>query len=206
MHMNQSITTILFEDTTLRLVPHYPDNGFRFYVSNDGKTGLRISPDGAQTLVNATSTTCENCKIKSDAKRKQRYLQFKNAFGNKKHILTSRAVYLAWSGQCIPPSHQIHHLTGIVTDNCIDNLLCVHFRQHMFVTDVRQKALQTVVPDGDLYCFTYERLRELQDPHTLSDEQFKTELEAIREKGFHKVDPEDRMNYEITHHVEFLEH
>ena len=202
----QSITTILFEDTTLRLVPHYPDNGYRFYVSNDGKIGLRIAPDGGQTLVNATPTTCINCKIQSDANRVQRYLMFKNAWGNAKHTLVSRAVYLAWSGQPIPPNHQIHHLTGIVTDNRFDNLLCVHFRKHRLVADKRQKALRTVVPDGDLYCFTYERLRELQDPDNLSDEQFQTELEAIRAKGFHKVDPEAQMNYEITHHVEFLEH
>ena len=201
-----SIITILFEDTTLRLVPHNPDNGYRFYVSNDGKIGLRITPDGTQTLIDGTANTCVNNKVQSNAKRKQRYLQFKHAFGNSKSILTSRAVYLAWSGQPIPPNHQIHHLTGIVTDNCINNLLCVHFREHRLVADMRQKALRTVVPDGDLYCFTYERLRELQAPRSLSDEQFQAELEAIRAKGFHKVDPEDQMNYEITHHVEFLEH
>lgn len=201
-----SIITILFEDTTLRLVPHSPDNGYRFYVSNDGKIGLRIAPDGGQTLVNATTSTSINSKIQYNANRVQRYLMFKNAWGNSKHTLVSRAVYLAWSGQPIPPNHQIHHLTGIITDNCINNLLCVHFREHRLVTDMRQKALRTVVPDGDLYCFTYDRLRELQAPDNLSDEQFQAELEAIRAKGFHKVDPEAQMNYEITHHVEFLEH
>lgn len=202
----QSITTILFEDTTLRLVPHNPDNGYRFYVSNDGKIGLRIAPDGTQTLVNATPTTCINCKIQSNAKRVQRYLQFKHAIGYNKSILTSRAVYLAWSGQPIPPNHQIHHLTGVVTDNCIDNLLCVHFHKHHYVADMRQRALRTVVPDGDLYCFTYERLRELQDPDNLSNEQFQAELEAIRAKHFRKVDVEAMMNEEIEKHVEFLEH
>ncbi len=201
-----SIITILFEDTTLRLVPHNPDNGYRFYVSNDGKIGLRIAPDGGQTLVNATTSTSINSKIQYNANRVQRYLMFKNAWGSGKHTLVSRAVYLAWSGRPIPPNHQIHHLTGIITDNCINNLLCVHFREHRLVTDMRQKALRTVVPDGDLYCFTYERLRELQDPHTLSDEQFQAELEAIRAKHFHKVDPEAMMNEEIEKHVEFLEH
>ncbi len=202
----QSITTILFEDTTLRLVPHYPDNGYRFYVSNDGKIGLRIAPDGTQTLVDGSPTTCVGCKVQSNANRVQRYLQFKHAFGSNKQILTSHAVYLAWSGQPIPPNHQIHHLTGIVTDNRFDNLLCVHFRRHYLVADKRQKALRTVVPDGDLYCFTYERLRELQDPDNLSDEQFQTELEAIRAKHFRKVDVEAMMNEEIEKHVEFLEH
>jgi len=164
-------------DTPLRLVPHDPGNGYRFYVSNDGTIGLRIAPDGTQTIVNATPTTCENSKIQSDALRVQRYLQFCDAFGYHKHILVSHAVYLAWSGQRIPLYHQIHHLSGITTDNLIDNLLCVHVREHSSVADVRQRALKAIVPDGDLLAwFTYARLRELQDPRTMTDTEFRREL------------------------------
>ena len=99
-----------------------------------------------------------------------------------------------------------HHLIENLLDYRPENLLCWLSRAEHSKADKRRRALEAVVPDGDLYCFTYERLRELQDPRTLSDEQFQTELEAIRAKGFHKVDVEDQMNYEITHHVEFLEH
>ena len=35
------------------------------------------------------------------------------------------------------------------------------------------------------HLFAYERLRELQDPRTMNDADFETELEAIRKKGFH---------------------
>ena len=100
-----------------------------------------------------------------------------------------------------------HHLIENPLDYRPENLLCWLTRSEHSKADKRRRALEAVAPDGNLYdCFTYERLRELQDPRTLSDEQFKAELEAIRAKGFHKVDIEAKMNYEITHHVEFLEH
>ena len=172
---------INFNGTLLRRIPHAPDSGEQFYVSSDGKIGLHVAPDGVQTVVNATPTTCVNSTNQSNANRKQRYLQFKHAFGKDKHILVSHAVYLAWSGQRIPLYHQIHHLNGIVTDNYIDNLLCVLISQHYRIADVRQRALETIVPDGDLTCFSYQELRRLQDPRTLSDEDFRKELSKIIE-------------------------
>ena len=99
-----------------------------------------------------------------------------------------------------------HHLIENPLDYRPENLLCWLSRSEHSKADKRRRALESVAPDGNLYdCFTYERLRELQDPRILSDEQFQAELEAIRAKGFHKVDVEDQMNYEITHHVEFLD-
>lgn len=172
---------INFNGTLLRRIPHVPDNGYHFYVSCDGEIGLRVAPDGVQTVVNATPTTCANSTNQSNANRKQRYLQFKDAFGFHNPILVSHAVYLAWSGQRIPLYHQIHHLNGIVTDNYIDNLLCVLISEHYRIADVRQRALETIVPDGDLTCFSYQELRRLQDPRTLSDEDFRKELSKIIE-------------------------
>ena len=193
--MNQIIyPVILHEGTPLHLVPHYPDNGYRFYVAHDGRIngdmcGIRIAPNGGQTLVKATPSTCFNCKIKSDANRKQRYWKFRHPWNDNEQILVSHAVYLAWSGESIPLYHQIHHLNGITIDNCVDNLLCVHFREHRLVSDVRQKAIRTVVPDKDLSIIPYDRLRQLQDPRVLTDEEFSKELESIRAQGYHRVAP-----------------
>ena len=101
---------------------------------------------------------------------------------------------------------QCHHLINNPLDYRPENLLCwLTFSEHR-KADNRRKDLESVGPDGDLHCFTYERLRELQDPRTLSDEQFQAELEAIRAKHFRKVDVEAMMNEEIEKHVEFLEH
>ena len=176
--MNTSIfPTKIYDGVPLRLVPHAPDNGYQFYVSDDGKIGLRISPNGVETRINATPTTCENCRILSDAKRKQRYLQFKDAFGYHNPILASHAVYSAWTGKPVPLYHQIHHLNGITTDNRFDNLLCVLFREHRSIADARQSAIKAAVPDGDLTRVPYDVLRRLQDPHVLSDDEFPAELQ-----------------------------
>ena len=192
-----------FNGTPLRLVPCEQDNGYRFFVSKDGKIGLRIAPSGVETLQNATAATCENCKVKYNANRKQRYLKYRHPWNTNKQILVSHAVYLAWSNKPIPPGHQIHHLNGITTDNCFDNLLCVLIPEHR-IADNRQRALKTVVPDGDLHLFSYERLRELQDPRTMSDTDFQRELDLLRKDGFHR-DPrssDEIMLHEMTHHME----
>ena len=192
-----------FNGTPLRLVPCEQDNGYRFFVSKDGKIGLRIAPSGVETLQNATAATCENCKVKYNANRKQRYLKYRHPWNTNKQIFVSHAVYLAWSNKPIPPGHQIHHLNGITTDNCFDNLLCVLIPEHR-IADNRQKALKIVVPDGDLYLFSYERLRELQDPRVTSDEQFQRELDLLRKDGFHRDtrSSDEIMLYEMTHHME----
>ena len=192
-----------FNGTPLRLAPCEQDNGYRFFVSKDGKIGLRIAPSGVETLQNATAATCENCKVKYNANRKQRYLKYRHPWNTNKQILVSHAVYLAWSNKPIPPGHQIHHLNGITTDNCFDNLLCVLIPEHR-IADNRQRALKTVVPDGDLHLFSYERLRELQDPRTMSDTDFQRELDLLRKDGFHR-DPrssDEIMLHEMTHHME----
>ena len=133
------MTIIDYNGIPLHLVPHEPDNGNRFYVSNDGTLGLRIAPNGTETLLNATPTTCVNSSNKTDAKRKQRYLQFKDAFGYHKPILVSHAVYLAWSGKPILSGHQIHHLNGITTDNRLENLVCVSKPEHRLYDTVQSE-------------------------------------------------------------------
>ena len=119
--MNQSINPIkIYEGKLLHLVPHEPDNGYHFYVSDDGKIGLRIAPNGVETVVNATPTTTENSKNPYNAKRKQRYLHFAGAWNTNEHILVSHAVYRAWVGPFNKPC--IDHKNGVTTDNRWQNL------------------------------------------------------------------------------------
>ncbi|MBR6304268.1 MAG: HNH endonuclease [Paludibacteraceae bacterium] len=176
--MNPSIfPTKIYDGVPLRLVPHAPDNGYLFYVSDDGKIGLRIAPNGKQAIVNATTDTTPNSKY--NANRKQRYLTFRHPWNDNEQILVSHAVYRAWSGKPVPLYHQIHHLNGITTDNRFDNLLCVLFREHRSIADVRQRDIQAAVPNGDLTRVSFDVLRRLQDPRVLSDDEFPAELQTL---------------------------
>lgn len=136
------------------------------------------------------------------------YLQIASNIARKCHILRAMAFYgeresfidrkgKTYCGQC-------HHLNGDITDHRKDNILAWLSRPQHRIADTRQKVLRTVVPDGDLHLFTYQRLRELQDPRVTSDEKFQSELEALRQKGFHR-DPrttDEIMQYEMSHHME----
>ena len=84
-----------------------------------------------------------------------------------------------------------HHLVPNLLDYRPANLLCWLTRQQHGTADYRQRALKTVVPNGNLYLFSFERLRQLQDPRVTSDIDFERELAAIRAKGYHIGPPLD---------------
>ena len=120
-------SSFLFNNVEVRYVATCPETGISFYVNNGqgGVIGVRVYSDGRKVLVNAFATTRENSKNVYDAKRKQRYLNFRNAFGHKKHILASHAVYMAWRNKEIPAGMTIDHIDGCTTNNYIGNLRCI---------------------------------------------------------------------------------
>jgi len=101
-----------------------------------------------------------------------------------------------------PYGANCHHLIPDKLNYRPANLLCWLTREQHRIADRRQKALKTVVPDGDLHLFSYERLRELQDPRVTSDEQFQRELDLLRKDGFHRDPSFDQMEYDMTHRME----
>lgn len=96
----------------------------------------------------------------------------------------------------------VHHLISEPMNFCADNLLFWLTGAEHYIADRRQRALQSVVPDGNLHVFTYDRLRTLQDPRVTSNEQFEMELAKIKKAGFRIEDPEARMENETTRHME----
>lgn len=75
-----------------------------------------------------------------------------------------------------------HHLIEDPLNYAPENLLCwLDYSTHR-KADNRRRALEAIVPDGDLHCIPYARLRYLQDPRTLSDEDFQKEIEYLREE------------------------
>ena len=89
-----------------------------------------------------------------------------------------RPTYVSKKGE-IKPYH-CHHLNGDLEDHRKDNLLAwLHPSEHR-IADARQRALKTVVPNGNLVGFDYAVLRELQDPRTMSDADFNNRMEYLR--------------------------
>ena len=109
---------------TTKIVPREGKNGIRFFVSDDGQEAYKILANGTRINVRATPTTSPNSRVLNNARRKQRYLQFKHALGADKNILVSHAVHLAWIGP-IPEGYVVDHLNGITTDNRAENLQAI---------------------------------------------------------------------------------
>ena len=73
-----------------------------------------------------------------------------------------------------------HHLIQDPLNYRPENLLCWLSRPEHSIADRRRRALESLVPDGDLYLLSYEYLRYLQDPRILSDDDFEKQLAALR--------------------------
>ena len=140
-------SSFLFNNVRVAYVGTNPENNISFYANNGqgGVIGVSVYPDGRKVLKNATATTCENSQVEYNAKRKQRYLHFKHAFGQRKQILASHAVYIAWRKKEIPAGMTIDHIDGCTTNNDIRNLRCVsdsiNLRDGGFLSKLRNKGI-----------------------------------------------------------------
>ena len=84
---------------------------------------------------------------------------------------------------------ECHHLNGDITDHRKANILAWLPRPVHDIANARQDRLQELVPNGDLRGFDYSILRELQDPRTMSDEDFQSRLAYIRHMRECHFDP-----------------
>ena len=153
-----------------RLVDIHPETGIAFYVNNGhgGVIGVQVLPNGTKRLMNATATTCPNSAYSYNAKRKQRYLQFRDAFGVHKSIIASHAVYIAWCGRPIAPGMTIDHINGCTTDNRFENLRqvsnAVNSRDGAFLRKLKKAGIDpTTVPRWMLlrYFVRMAKVREI---------------------------------------------
>ena len=113
-------SSFLFNNVEVTYVGTCPETGISFYCSLEHNYGVRVYPDGRKVFENANFTTYENSKNPYDAKRKQRYMHFRNAFGHCKGILVSHAVWMA-ADHDDPTGMTIDHIDGCTTNNFIGN-------------------------------------------------------------------------------------
>ena len=160
-------SSFLFNNVLVRYVGTCPETGMSFYINNGqgGVIGVRVYPDGRKKLLNAKTDTTENCKVAYNAKRKQRYLLFANAFGHQKQILASHAVWMA-AGRTIPAGMTIDHIDGCTTNNYIGNLRCVsneiNNRDGGFLRKLRNKGFNTSRIDRSILLRYFDRMAQLK--------------------------------------------
>ena len=160
-------SSFLFNNVLVRYVGTCPETGMSFYINNGqgGVIGVRVYPDGRKKLLNAKTDTTENCKVAYNAKRKQRYLLFANAFGHQKQILASHAVWMA-AGRTIPAGMTIDHIDGCTTNNYIGNLRCVsneiNNRDGSFLRKLRNKGFNTSRIDRSILLRYFDRMAQLK--------------------------------------------
>ena len=82
-----------------------------------------------------------------------------------------------------------HHLIPNVLDFKPANLLCWLTREQHAIADSRQRVLKTIVPEGDLRGFDYDILREMQDPRTMTQDEFNRRMEYLRVMRQCEFDP-----------------
>ena len=169
-------------------------------------------PDGY--FLNAKGQKVAHCfspahlKIPNDPTRKtgKLYPYLRETAGSKAcHLLMALAFYgdrptdPTTGKPCV-----CHHLIPDPLDYKPANLLCWLTRAEHMEADRRQRALKKVVPEGNLHLFTYERLRELQDPRTMSRERFEIKLAALERLNFRfdNLSFDSRMSRDMSRHQE----
>ena len=161
-------SSFLFNNVRVRYVGTCPETGISFYCNNGqgGVVGVRVYRDGRKVLENATTDTTPNSKRAYDAKRKQRYLKFKDAFGHHKGIFAAHAVYIAWRKKLIPAGKTIDHIDGITFNNYFRNLRCIskklNCRDGGFLRKLRHKGFNTARIERAYLLRFYKRMAKLK--------------------------------------------
>ena len=128
--------------------------------------GVKVYPNGQALQLNATAINTPNNKIHYNAVRKQRYLQFKHAFGKNKHILVSHAVWMA-AGRTIPEGRTIDHINGCTADNRISNLRCIDLKTNMrdggFLRKLRNKGFDPTSIQRSYLLRYYARMTKIKE-------------------------------------------
>ena len=144
------------------------ETGISFYCS-DHNYGMRVYPNGRAVQVNATANTNPNTKIPYNARRKHRYLEFKDAFGHHKHIYVSHAVWMA-AGRTIPEGRTMDHINGCTADNRIQNLRCIDLKTNMrdggFLRKLRNKGFTPTDIQKSYLLRYYARMAKIKEALT----------------------------------------
>ena len=143
-----------------------PETGVSFYSSTRCTYGVKVFPDGRKAVENTCTCNTPNSKVLYNARRKQHYLYFRHAFGQKKGILAAHAVWMA-AGRTIPEGMTIDHINGCTTDNCIENLRCItnalNNRDGGFLRKLRNKGINPIAIQRSYLLRYFARMAKIKE-------------------------------------------
>ncbi|MBR4546497.1 MAG: HNH endonuclease [Paludibacteraceae bacterium] len=149
-------SSFLFDNVLVSYVGTCPETGISFYCSTRTTYGVRVYPDGRKVHERAT-----HVKGFSYSHGKAVYLQFKQAFGHRKGIYVSHAVWMA-AGRTVKPGFTMDHINGNTLDNSLPNLRCIdnntNNRDGGFLRKLRNKGFNPVTIDRSYLLRYYTRM------------------------------------------------
>ena len=158
--------SFLCNNVEVRYVGTCPETGISFYSSTRCTYGVKVFPDGRKAVENTCTCNTPNSKVLYNARRKQHYLYFRHAFGQKKGILAAHAVWMA-AGRTIPEGMTIDHINGCTTDNCIENLRCItsalNVRDGGFLRKLRHKGINPVAIRTNYLLRYFARMAKIKE-------------------------------------------
>ena len=177
--------SFIHKDILFRYVATHRANAVAFYCNTDATKGIAVYPSGRYGNVQRPHpNSYPNCKIKYNANRKQRYLCFKDAFGQVKSLSASHASYIAEHHQLIPKGMTTDHADGNSTHNHPSNLRLLSFsensRQGRILVGLRNKGINpSYFPlwMRDRYC---KRMTEFNATHTKRQREKLTREDLIQ--------------------------
>ena len=165
--------SFLYNSVRVRHVPWHgqdthPETGIALYVSSGegGVIGVQVFPNGTKHQINAVGTKFGHCYSHGKAE----YLQFKDAWGKHKHVLASRAVFMAWYGKPIPAGMTIDHIDGCSTNNDYRNLRCVsgaiNSRDGGFLRKLKKAGFEPTTIQRAILLRYFTRMAKYKAEHT----------------------------------------
>lgn len=163
-------SSFLFDNVRVYYVGTCPETGISFYCSTRTNYGVRVYPDGRRVHEGATT----NNKGYGYVHGKADYLQFKNAFGDGKHIYVSHAVWMA-AGRTVKPGFTMDHINGNTLDNSLPNLRCIdnntNNRDGGFLRKLRNKGFNPVTIQRSFLLRYYTRMAVIKS--TVSEYRYR---------------------------------
>lgn len=207
---NRAGHSFYHEAELFRYVATHRENEVAFYCNIIATKGIAVYPNDRKGNVQTPHpSTYPNSRNKCNARRKQRYLSFKHAFGRDKGLLASHASYIAEHAELIPIGMTTDHMDGVSVHNHPSNIRLLsnadNNRYGGYMRKLRNKGIDVAMYPG-IILEGYARMAEWKAEHTEWKYKCLTRDELLRifvGPQFEVVSPVDIMELDLNSHREY---